>query len=372
MATLFEPVTVGDLNLANRIVMAPLTRNRSPQAVPNDLNVAYYEQRASAGLIITEATAITQQGQGYADVPGLYSPEQLAGWKRVTDAVHKAGGKIVVQLWHVGRISHTSLQPNGGKPVAPSAITAQSKTYIIHAEGNGEFAPTSEPRALETSELPGIVADYARAAKAAVEEAGFDGVEIHAANGYLIDQFLRSNSNHRTDAYGGSIENRARFLFEVVDAIMAAIGAGRVGIRISPVTPANDSFDPDPQPLFDYVAQKLGAYGLSYVHVVEGATGGDRNATQGPAPFDYSRLRTAYHDAGGKGAWMLNNGYDRALAEETVQDGSADLVAFGKLFIANPDLVQRLKTNAEFNELDKNSLYGGGAHGYTDYPALTA
>ncbi|MBX9357076.1 alkene reductase, partial [Chromobacterium vaccinii] len=216
MASLFDPVTVGDLKLANRIVMAPLTRNRSPRAVPNDLNVTYYEQRASAGLIITEATPISHQGQGYADVPGLYSAEQLAGWKRVTDAVHSAGGKIVVQMWHVGRISHTTLQPNGGQPVAPSAITAKSKTYLVQPDGTGGFAPTSEPRALDKSELPEIVATYGKAARDAIEVAGFDGVEIHAANGYLIDQFLRSGSNHRTDEYGGSIENRARFLFEVV------------------------------------------------------------------------------------------------------------------------------------------------------------
>lgn len=370
MTQLFEPVTVGDLHLTNRVVMAPLTRNRSPQAVPNDLNVAYYEQRASAGLIITEATAITQQGQGYADVPGLYSKEQLTGWRRVTDAVHKAGGKIVVQLWHVGRISHDSLQPNGGKPVAPSAITAKSKTYLVHPDGTGEFSPTSEPRALDKSELPGIVADFAHAAKAAIDEAGFDGVEIHAANGYLIDQFLRSSSNHRTDEYGGSIENRARLLFEVVEAITKAVGAGRVGIRISPVTPANDVSDADPQPLFDYVAQKLGEYGLAYVHVIEGATGGERDFQQGPAPFDYNRLRSVYRDGGGKGAWMVNNGYDRALSEEAVRDGTADLVAFGKLFISNPDLVVRLKNKAPLNPLDPKTLYGGGAPGYTDYPLL--
>ncbi len=370
MTTLFDPVTAGDLRLANRIMMAPLTRNRSPQAVPNDLNVAYYEQRASAGLIVTEATAISQQGQGYADVPGLYSPEQLAGWRRVTDAVHRAGGRIVVQMWHVGRISHTSLQPDGGKPVAPSAIRANSKTYLVHPDGTGEFAPTSEPRALEKSEIPGIVATYAQAAKDAVEVAGFDGVEIHAANGYLIDQFLRSGSNHRTDEYGGSIENRARFLFEVVGAIVKAVGGGKVGIRLSPVTPSNDASDPDPQPLFDYVVQKLAGYGLAYIHVVEGATGGARDFQQGSQPFDYARFKRVYRDAGGKGAWMVNNGYDRALAEKAVESGAADLVAFGKPFIANPDLVRRLKENASLNAIDQQTMYGGGAKGYTDYPAM--
>lgn len=236
MASLFDPITIGDISLSNRVVMAPLTRNRSPQAVPNDLNVAYYEQRASAGLLITEGTAISHQGQGYADVPGLYKPEAPAGWRKVTDLVHKAGGKIVVQMWHVGRISHDSLQPQGGKPVAPSAIRAKSKTYLVNPDGTGSFAETSEPRALEPAEIAGIVEDYRKASRAAIE-AGSDGVEIHAANGYLIDQFLRSGSNERTDAYGGSIENRARFLFEVVDAVTKEIGAGRVGIRISPVTP---------------------------------------------------------------------------------------------------------------------------------------
>ncbi|MBV2144079.1 alkene reductase [Falsochrobactrum sp. TDYN1] len=370
MTTLFDPVTLGELKLANRIVMAPLTRNRSPKAVPNDLNVAYYEQRASAGLIITEATAISHQGQGYADVPGLYSPEQLAGWKRVTDAVHKAGGKIVAQMWHVGRISHYSLQPNGEKPVAPSAITAKAKTYLVHEDGTGEFVPTSEPRALEKSEIGEIVATYARAARDAVETAGFDGIEIHAANGYLIDQFLRSDSNLRDDEYGGSIKNRARFLFEVMEAVIKAVGAGKVGIRLSPVTPANDASDPDPQPLFDYVVEKLAGYDLAYVHIVEGATGGARDFQQGPQPFDYAHLKRTYRDAGGEGAWMVNNGYDRELAEEAVASSEADVVAFGKPFIANPDLVRRLKENAPLNELDQQNMYGGGAKGYTDYPML--
>lgn len=369
MTTLFDPITAGDLQLANRIAMAPLTRNRAPNAVPQPITATYYAQRASAGLLITEATAISHQGQGYADVPGLYAPEQIAGWKRVTDAVHAAGGKIVVQLWHVGRVSHTSLQPDGAAPVAPSAITAKTKTYLINADGSGSFAPTSEPRALDIAELPGIVEDYRRAARAAIE-AGFDGVEIHAANGYLIDQFLRSGSNHRTDAYGGSIENRARLLVEVVEAIATEIGAGRTGIRISPVTPANDSSDPDPQPLFNHVVEQLARWPLAFVHVVEGATGGARDFQQGDRPFDYSALRAAYTKAGGKGAWILNNGYTRELAEAAVADGRADLVAFGKAFIANPDLVVRLREKAPLNEWDNTTFYGGGEKGYIDYPTL--
>jgi N-ethylmaleimide reductase len=369
MTNLFDPITVGDIPLANRVVMAPLTRNRSPGAVPNTLNVTYYEQRATAGLIITEATAITHQGQGYADVPGLYSQEALDGWKKVTDAVHGAGGKIVVQLWHVGRISHTSLQPGEGKPVSASAITAKGKTYIRHPDGTGEFVPTSEPRALETSEIPGIVEDFRKAARAAID-AGFDGVEIHAANGYLVDQFLRSGTNTRTDQYGGSVENRARFLFEIVDAITSEIGAGRTGIRLSPVTPANDTFDPEPKPLFDHVVTGLAKYDLSYIHVIEGATGGDRNFQQGDMPYDFDALRATYQAAGGKAAWMGNNGYDRAMALEAVESGRVDLVAFGKAFIANPDLVERLRVDAPMNPLDGDTLYGGGAKGYTDYPAL--
>ncbi len=369
MTSLFDPLKIGDIQLANRIVMAPLTRNRSPGAVPNTLNTAYYEQRATAGLLITEATAITHQGQGYADVPGLYKPEALEGWKQVTDAVHKAGGKIVVQMWHVGRISHDTLQPNGGKPVAPSAIRAKSKTYLINEDGTGTFAETSEPRALELNELPGIIEDYRRAARAAID-AGFDGVEIHAANGYLIDQFLRSGSNQRTDEYGGSIENRARLLFQVVDAITAEIGAGRTAIRISPVTPANDSSDPNPQPLFTYVVEGLAKYGLAYIHVIEGATGGPRDHQQGDTPFDYAALRAAYQAAGGKAAWMVNNGYNRELAIDAIEENKADLVAFGKLFIANPDLVERLKNDTVLNAPDQGTFYGGGAKGYTDYPIL--
>lgn len=370
MSTLFEPVTVGDLNLANRIVMAPLTRNRSPNAVPGELTATYYVQRAGAGLLVSEGTSITQQGQGYADVPGLYKPESLAGWRKVTDAVHAAGGRIVAQIWHVGRISHTSLQPNGGQPVAPSAIQAKSKTYVIEADGTGHFVETSPPRALEADEIPGILEDYRRAARAAVDVAGFDGVEIHAANGYLIDQFLRSGSNRRTDGYGGSIENRTRFLYEVAETVAKEIGGGRTGIRLSPVTPSNDASDPDPQPLFNRAAERLAPLGLAFIHVVEGQTGGPRDFQQGEAPFDYVAFKAAYRNAGGKGAWLVNNGYTGETAEHAVESGYADLVSFGRPFIANPDLVRRLKEHAPLNAPDTATFYGGGAKGYTDYPVL--
>ncbi|GAB2511769.1 alkene reductase [Pseudoxanthomonas sangjuensis] len=365
MPTLFDPLTAGELQLANRIVMAPLTRNRSPGAVPQPRAATYYAQRATAGLLVSEGVAISQQGQGYADVPGLYAPEQVEGWKRVTAAVHAAGGRIVAQIWHVGRVSHVSLQPDGRAPVAPSAIRANSKTFLVDAGGNGGFVATSEPRALEPAEIPGILDDYRRAARAAIE-AGFDGVEIHGANGYLVDQFLRSGSNRRGDGYGGGIENRARLLDEVVAAVAGEIGGGRTGIRISPVTPANDVSDPEPQPLFEHVARALAKHGLAFVHVIEGATGGPRDNL----PFDYAALKRAYRDAGGSGAWIANNGYDRALAERAVASGHADAVAFGKLFISNPDLVRRLRENAPLNAWDAKTFYGGGDHGYIDYPTL--
>ena len=365
-ASLFDPVHAGSLALANRIVMAPLTRNRAPDAIPTLLMAKYYAQRASAGLLISEATAISQQGQGYADVPGLYAEEQVEAWKDVTRSVHAAGGKIVVQLWHVGRVSHTSLQPNGGQPVAPSAITAKTKTVLIK-DGVPTFVDTSAPRALQAYELPDIVHAYAAAARNAVHTAGFDGVEIHAANGYLLDQFLKSGSNQRRDDFGGSIENRARLLLEVVQAVTGAVGSGRVGIRLSPVTPANNAFDPDPQPLFDYVLRELAGFNLAYVHIIEGATGGQRDLAD--RPFDYTGLRRAYRAAGGKGAWMVNNGLDKALAEQSVKEG-ADLVAFGRPFIANPDLVERLRRDKPFKEGDRSTYYGGGAKGYTDYPTL--
>ncbi len=367
MTSLFSPLKAGRLQLANRIVMAPLTRNRAPGAQPTPLMATYYAQRASAGLIVTEATAISHQGQGYADEPGLWSAEQVARWRQVTDAVHAAGGRIVVQLWHVGRVSHVDLQPGGQPPVAPSAITAKTRTVLIR-EGVPTFVETSAPRALELPELPGIVEDYRRAARNAIE-AGFDGVEVHGANGYLLDQFLRSGSNHRSDAYGGSIENRARLLIEVMQAVTQEIGGDRTGLRLSPVTPANDASDPYPQPLFDHVVKQLAPLSLAYLHLIEGATGGARDHVQGDAPFDYAALRSAYRAAGGQAAWMVNNGYDRPLAEASLAEG-ADLVAFGKLFIANPDLPHRLRLGGPFNEPDRSTFYGGGHQGYTDYLTL--
>jgi N-ethylmaleimide reductase len=356
---LFQPYQLGDLSLANRVVMAPLTRNRATPGTdaPNDLMVEYYRQRASAGLIVTEASQISQQGQGYIHTPGIYTDEQARGWRRINDAVHEAGGKIFIQLWHVGRISHVSLQAGGAAPVAPSAIRANSKTFVA-----GGFVETSEPRALELNEIPGIVADYTRAAERS-KEAGFDGVEIHAANGYLLDQFQKDGSNHRTDAYGGSIENRCRLTLEVVDAITKILPPGRVGIRLSPVSPANDVGDSAPQALFDYLVGQLDARKLGYIHIVEGATGGPRDI----APFDFAALRRAFH-----GAYVANNSYDRALATQAVTTGAADLIAFGRPFISNPDLVERLRRDAPLNALDVKTLYGGGAEGYTDYPALTA
>jgi len=371
MTTLFDPLQAGDLHLANRIAMAPCTRNRSPGGIPVAMNAEYYAQRAGNGLLITEGTAISHQGQGYADVPGLYTPEQLAGWRRVTDAVHAKGGCIVTQLWHVGRVSHVSLQPHGQAPVAPSAITAQSRTFILDEQtGAGHFAPTSEPRALLLDELPAIIETYARAAHDAVHVAGFDGVELHGANGYLIDQFLKDGSNHRTDAYGGSVENRIRFAVQAVRAAVDAVGGGRVGIRLSPVTPANDARDSHPQALFERLVQALAPLGLAYIHVIEGATGGPRVIED--RPFDNAAFKAAYRNAGGTGAWMVNNGYTREMALQAVASGAADVVAFGRDAIANPDLAERLKRGAPLTAWDKTTFYGGTSKGYTDYPALTA
>jgi N-ethylmaleimide reductase len=371
MPSLFDPIQVGAMHLANRVVMAPLTRNRAPGAIPTALMATYYTQRADpkngAGLIVTEATAISHQGQGYSDVPGIWSDEQVAAWRKITDSVHAAGGKIVVQLWHVGRVSHNELQPGGGAPVAPSAITAKTKTVLIH-DGVAQFVETSAPRALRLDELPGIVQDYRHAAANAMQ-AGFDGVEVHGANGYLLDQFMRSGSNTRNDAYGGSIENRARLLVEVMSAIASEIGGNRTGIRLSPVTPANDAQDPHPQPLFEHVVHQLAPLGLAFLHIIEGATGAARNHQQGNTAFDYAALRKAYRNAGGQGAWMVNNSMDKTLAVQALAEG-ADLVAFGKLFIANPDLTRRLREDTPLNELVRATLYGGGAAGYTDYPAL--
>ena len=369
MTSLFDPIDAGKLHLHNRIAMAPLTRNRAPGAVPTALMETYYAQRATAGLLISEGTAISAQAQGYADVPGLYGEDQLQAWKKVTDAVHAKGGRIVTQLWHVGRISHTSLQPGNQPPVAPSAVAAKSKTYVLnHQTGEGHFVPTSEPRALHQDELPGIVHSFSVAAREAVQTAGFDGVELHAANGYLLDQFLKTGANQRKDDYGGSIENRARLVLESVSAVADSIGGGKVGIRISPVTPANDIVDADPQALFEYLVHQLAPLGLAFIHVIEGSTGGPRELPD--RPFDYHALKQAYRTAGGKGAWMVNNGYDRTLAMQAVESGYADVVAFGKAYISNPDLVHRLHDDLPLNAWNSKRFYGGGADGYTDYPAV--
>jgi N-ethylmaleimide reductase len=331
----------------------------------------YYRQRANpitgAGLIVTEATAISHQGQGYSDVPGIWSAEQVSAWKKITDSVHAEGGKIVIQLWHVGRVSHVELQPDGQAPVAPSAIQAKTKTVLIR-NGVPSFEDTSMPRALTLDELPSLLNEYRHAAKNAIS-AGFDGVEVHGANGYLLDQFLRSGSNIRTDAYGGSIENRARLLLEVMTAVTQEIGGDRVGLRLSPVTPANDAQDTDPQPLFNYVVEKLAPLNLAFIHIIEGATGGERDYQQGETPFDYALLHTLYKKAGGKAAWMVNNGLDAPLANQALKEG-ADLVAFGRAFIANPDLTRRLREGAPLNTPDRATFYGGNEKGYTDYPAL--
>jgi N-ethylmaleimide reductase len=353
---LFQPYQLGSLTLANRFVMAPLTRNRAGAGlVPSDLAATYYAQRASAGLIITEATQISLQAQGYQDTPGLFTQDQIDGWRKVTDAVHAKGGKIFVQLWHVGRISHVDLQPNGDAPVAPSAIRAETKVFV-----NNGFADVSEPRALEIHEIPTIIEDFRQAAANAIK-AGFDGVEVHGANGYLLEQFLKDGANQRTDSYGGSVENRARLLIEVTEAVSKEIGADRTGVRISPVSPANAISISNPQEQYDYVADKLNELGIVYLHVVEGATGGPRDI----APFDYGSLRQRF-----KNTYMGNNGYNTELASAQLAEGKADLFAFGRPFISNPDLVERLKTGAPLNELDGSTLYGGGAKGYIDYPTL--
>ncbi len=354
--TLFTPLKAGRIEMKNRVVMAPLTRNRAYQGdVPGDLHVEYYRQRAGAGLIVTEGSQISPQGKGYADTPGIYSDAQVAGWKKVTDAVHAKGGRIVIQLWHVGRISHPDLL-NGGTPVAPSAIPAGSRTFV-----NGQFLETGAPRALSEAEIAAIVQDYRQAAANAIR-AGFDGVEIHGANGYLIDQFLRDTSNTRSDGYGGSIPNRTRFLREVVSAVADEIGAHRTGIRLSPWSNANNvGIDSDTPALFGAVMDILNAIGIAFLHVVEGQTGGPRDWPAGGIEALRARFR---------GVWIANNGYTRETAVKAVASGAADAVAFGKLYISNPDLAERLAANAPLNPLPTEGLYGGGAEGYTDYPTL--
>ena len=361
MTTLFDPFRLGDLTLPNRIVMAPLTRKRAPGQLPNALMRDYYVQRATAGLIISEATQVCAQGQGYLDTPGIYTPEQVAGWRQVTDAVHAAGGRIIVQLWHVGRISHVKLQPGGAAPVSSTARPVIGKTFTT--EG---FVDCSTPRALRTDEIPGLIEAYRHAARCAID-AGFDGVEVHGANGYLLEQFLRDSINDRTDGYGGPIGHRARLMVEVMQAVVGEIGGARTGLRLSPITPVNDAGqDSDAQALYEQVVRELAPLGLAFLHLIEGQTGGPRDLTdKGVKPFDYAALRRLY-----RGAWIVNNAYTRAMAIDAVASGAADLVAFGKPFISNPDLVRRLRQDAPLAKLVPATLYGGGAAGYTDYPAL--
>ena len=360
MSTLFDPIQIGDMSLNNRVVMAPLTRNRAIEGhCPGPLTVDYYRQRATAGLIIAEASQISPMGQGYIDTPGIYSDAQVSAWRKVTEAVHQAGGRIVLQLWHVGRISHSSLLPEGAAPVSSSNLPSSAMTFTR----NG-FETVSPARALRDDEIPALIEDYRKAARNAID-AGFDGVEIHAANTYLIEQFLRDSVNDRTGPYGGTIENRARLLLEVTRAITQEIGAGRTGIRLSTMTTFGGStaLDSNPQALYGYVVQQLSPLGLAYLHMIEGETGSSRDLATGT--FDYEALRRQF-----AGAWMVNNCYTRNEALSAVENAHADLVAFGRPFISTPDLVRRLKDDLPFNELRADKLYGGGAEGYTDYPAL--
>ncbi|MGD8309855.1 MAG: alkene reductase [Chromatiales bacterium] len=349
---LFTPVRIGDLELPNRVVMAPLTRNRAgPGGVPQPMNAEYYAQRASAGLIISEASQVSQRGIGYPGTPGIHDEAQVEGWRGVTRAVHEHGGRIFLQLWHVGRISHPSLQPDGAAPVAPSAVPPEGEAVTY--EGPRAFVT---PRALETSEIPAIVEQFRQGA-ANAREAGFDGVEIHGANGYLIDQFLRDGTNHRTDVYGGSVENRARFLMEVAEAVIGVWGAERVGVRLSPASAFNDMSDSDPQTHYGRIVERLDGLGLAYLHIVELVEIVER--------FDFGALRRAF-----SGPYMANAGYDGESAARALRGGAADLVAFGQLFLANPDLPRRLAEGAPLNEPDPDSFYGGDERGYLDYPPL--
>ncbi|NMG28118.1 alkene reductase [Aromatoleum evansii] len=357
---LFQPARIGDIEVANRVVMAPLTRSRADETagdIPGSpMNVEYYRQRSNAGLIISEGTQVSPVGKGYMATPGIYSDEQVEGWKPITQAVHEAGSKIVAQIWHVGRVTHPDLT-GGAQPVAPSAI----RPNVVAYTRNGKME-VPVPRALSVAEIAEVVQEFRRAAANAIR-AGFDGVEIHGANGYLVDQFLRDGANQRTDQYGGSVANRARFALEVIDAVVAEIGAGRVGIRLSPVTPANDLSDSKPQAVFGYLVEELNKRGIAFIHFVEGATGGPRDVPG----FDFAWARKAF-----KGTYIANNGYDRAMAIDAVESGRADAVAFGRLFIANPDLVHRLRHDTVLNAPNPKTFYAPGPEGYIDYPALEA
>lgn len=354
---LLSSLPFGALTLPHRVLMAPLTRARSKQPgdVPWALNAEYYAQRASAGLIVSEATQVSPQGKGYAFTPGIHTDAQVQGWRLVTDAVHAAGGRIYAQLWHVGRIGHVDLQPEGRAPVAPSAVQAASQTFTSATSGMVDVSP---PRALALDELPGIVDQYRLAARRA-KDAGFDGVEIHGANGYLLDQFTRDGTNHRTDAYGGSLENRLRLPLEVTAAVVEVWGADRVGYRVSPTGAFNDMSDSDPVATFSALASRLSDLGLVYVHVVESFAGQARDEATAQA------VREAFD-----GVYIANGGYSPATARERIAEGHADAVAFGTAFIANPDLPERIARHAPLNEADPSTFYGGDAQGYTDYPAL--
>ncbi|HWU83886.1 MAG TPA: alkene reductase [Rhodocyclaceae bacterium] len=359
MTDLFTPARFGAIEMSNRVVMSSLTRNRAGAGnVPTELAVEYYRQRASCGLILTEATPVCAEGHGYPRTPGIHTEAQIAGWQKVTAAVHKAGGKIALQLWHVGRISHPDLQPGHAAPVAPSAIKPGGKVFT-----GSEMKEYVTPRALDASELPALVQTYARAARHAID-AGFDGVEVHAGNGYLLDQFLRSSTNRRDDAYGGSKEKRTRLLLEIMDAVCAEVGSERTGLRLSPVTTFNDLSDENPQETFDYVVQQLNPLQLAFLDILQGTGGAPREQW---VPFDYRRTRTIY-----EGNLILNNGYDFAGAQAELQAGHADAIAFGRLLLANPDLVERFRRGAPLNPPDVNTFYMGEEKGYIDYPSLAA
>jgi N-ethylmaleimide reductase len=357
---LFDPVKVGPLTLPNRIVMSPMTRSRAGAGlVPTDLAAKYYAQRASAGLIVTEATQVSHQGIGYVHTPGIYTQEQVAGWKKVTDAVHKVGGRIFLQLWHVGRISNRSLQPDSQLPVGPSAIAPEGQSMAL----DYSMVNYEAPRALETAEIAGIVADFRKGAENA-KAAGFDGVELHGANGYLIDQFLRDGTNQRTDQYGGSVENRARFLIEVTQAVVDVWGGERVGIRLSPNGAFNSMHDSNPRAIFGHAAKALERFNLAYLHFVR-ATPGD-NVPGGP--IDAAFFRPLYRNP-----IIAAGGFtSKEQAEAVLKSGNTDLVAFATLFISNPDLPARFKQNAPLAPADRATFYGGDAKGYTDYPSLEA
>ncbi|MBK1889680.1 alkene reductase [Undibacterium sp. 14-3-2] len=360
---LLSPVQAGSALLKNRVVMAPLTRSRAgqPGDVPRALNVEYYAQRASAGLIVTEASQISRQGQGYAWTPGIYTDAQEAGWKNVVDAVHAKNGKISLQLWHVGRISHNLLQENGAAPVSASALqAANSQCFVVQPDGTPANVPTAEPRALSTEEIPGIVDQY-RQASIRAKRAGFDLVEVHAANGYLLQQFMSTNSNLRTDAYGGSLENRARLTLEAVDAAIAEMGADRVGVRISPNFVAHGIADTEAEATALYLAKAFTARGIAYLHIAEPDWVGGAELTQSFR----EELRAAF-----PGTLICCGGYSAAEAEALINSGLADAVAFGRPYIANPDLVERFAAGAELNTPDRSTFYGGEEKGYTDYPTL--